>query len=93
MDPYRVIKKAISTEKASRLKERENKYTFEVDMDATKTDIKRAIETLFKVKVLKVNTLILHGKKRRVRWQPGRRPDWKKAVATLRVGDRIETLE
>ena len=88
-----VIKRVLSTEKTTGLKQKENKYTFEVEKDANKNEIKNAVEVLYKVKVLKVNTLIMHGKKRRVRFEIGRRPDWKKAVVTLRIGDRIESLE
>ena len=91
--PQMIVKRVLSTEKTTGLKQKENKYTFEVDKDANKIEIKNAVEVLYKVKVLKVNTLIMHGKKRRVRFEIGRRPDWKKAVVTLRVGDRIESLE
>lgn len=93
MEPYRVIKGLINTEKTSRLKQGENKYTFEVDIKANKVDIKWAVKTLYKVNVTKVNTCVMHGKKRRVRSQIGLRPDWKKAVVTLRAGDRITSLE
>ena len=88
-----IIKGVLNTEKTTGLKQRENKYTFKVDKDANKIEIKNAVETLYKVKVLKVNTLIMHGKKRRVRFEIGKRPDWKKAIVTLRIGDRIEELE
>ena len=93
MEPHAVIKGVLNTEKTSRLKQRENKYTFEVDKESNKVEIRRAVETAYKVKVLKVNTSIMHGKKRRVRWQVGSQPDWKKAVVSLRIGDRIESLE
>lgn len=86
-----VIKGILSTEKTTGLKQRENKYAFVVDKNANKIDIKKTVENIYKVKVLKVNTLIVHGKKRRVRFEIGKRPDWKKAIVTLRIGDRIET--
>lgn len=88
-----IIKRALATEKTTGLRQKENKYTFEVDINSNKIEIKKAVEVLYKVKVIRVNTLIMHGKKRRVRFEIGRRPDWKKAVVTLRVGDRIESLE
>jgi len=64
MDPYTVIKYPLSTEKSIRLMESENKLIFVVDKKATKNDIKKAIESTFKVKVEKVSTLILGGKKK-----------------------------
>ena len=88
-----IIKRALRTEKTTGLKQKENKYTFEVNKGANKIEIKNAVESLYKVKVLNVNTLNMHGKKRRVRFEVGKRPDWKKAVVTLRIGDRIESLE
>lgn len=91
--PHDIIKRALTTEKTTGLKQKENKYTFEVDRNANKIEIKNAVESLYKVKVLEVNTLNMHGKKRRVRFEIGKRPDWKKAVVTLRIGDRIEALE
>jgi len=88
-----IIKRVLSTEKTTGLKQKDNKYTFEVEKDTNKIEIKKAIESLYKVKVVKVNTLIMHGKKRRVRSEIGKRPDWKKAIVTLRIGDKIESLE
>ena len=65
MDPHKVIKYPLSTEKSIRLMESENKLIFVVDIKATKADIKKAIELIFKAKVVKVNTLInMDGKKR-----------------------------
>ena len=91
--PVSIIKRVVNTEKSTDFKQKDNKYTFEVDMTANKIDIARAVEEIFKVKVVKVNTSIVHGKKRRVRAALGKRPDWKKATVKLRVGDRIESLE
>lgn len=88
-----IIKRVLNTEKTTGLKQRENKYVFEVDKNANKIEIKNTVEALYKVKVVKVNTLIMHGKKRRVRFEIGSKPDWKKAIVTLRIGDRIESLE
>nr|HPN66708.1 50S ribosomal protein L23 [Candidatus Omnitrophota bacterium] len=67
-----------------------NKYVFEVDKGANKNEIKKAIEQAYKVKVKDVNTMIMSGKWRRVRFKPGKTPDWKKAVVTLRAGDKID---
>ena len=61
----------------------EGKYTFKVNKKATKVDIKNAVEKLFEVKVLKVNTMNVNGKKKRVRYQIGKTPDWKKAIVTV----------
>jgi len=86
-----IIKRMDLTEKGSRLSERENKYLFEVAEDANKVEIKRAVESLFKVKVTGVNTLNRQGKaKRNRRGQVGFRPDWKRAVVTLQSGDKID---
>jgi len=92
-DIYQVIKKPLITEKANILKEKENKVAFVVDRGANKTEIKEAVERLLKVKVLKVNISTMKGKSRRVGRTIGKRPDWKKAVVTLRPGDRIEFFE
>jgi len=90
MDSHNVIKKPLLTEKGSRMSERENKYSFRADKNANKIEIKRAVEELFKVKVTCVNTLMMRGKKKRVRHRVGKTPDWKKAVVTLRQGDKID---
>ena len=68
-----------------------NKYLFKVDPSANKIEIKQAVENFFKVKVVKVNTMNYTGKKRRERTlHYGKKPDWKRAVVTLREGDKIE---
>ncbi|NLA58634.1 MAG: 50S ribosomal protein L23 [Firmicutes bacterium] len=71
----------------------ENKYTFEVDLKATKPQIREAIEQIFNVEVEKVNTMRVRGKKRRMGRNEGKRPDWKKAIVTLKEGQRIELFE
>ena len=68
----------------------ENKYTFLVAPDANKTEIKIAVETVFKVRVTEVNTLNRQGKKRRTRYGTGRRPDTKRAIVTVAAGERID---
>jgi large subunit ribosomal protein L23 len=70
----------------------ENKYTFEVDMRANKTQIKDAVEEIFKVEVEKVNTSRVRGKLRRMGRHEGYTSDWKKAVVTLKPGHSIEVL-
>jgi large subunit ribosomal protein L23 len=91
-EPYQVVIRPLLTEKSVAIAG-QGKYCFEVARDATKIDIGRALETLFPgVKVAKVNTLHVRGKERRTsgygrrRRKPGRSPDWKKAVVTLREG-------
>jgi large subunit ribosomal protein L23 len=93
MDNYDIIIKPLITEKSTKLMDTENKYVFKVNKHANKIQIKNAVESIFKVHVTKVTTMIMHGKKRRVRYQQGRKPDWKKAIVTLKQGDRIEILE
>ena len=70
-----------------------NKYTFMVDVRATKDEIKKAVEEVFKVKVKKVNTLKMPGKTRRMGRFEGKTPEWKKAVVTLEEGHTIPTFE
>ncbi len=92
MDPRDIIKKPIVTEKSTRLMEM-NKYTFAVDRRANKIQIKEAIETIFNVRVLDVNTMQMLGKMKRMGRHEGRRPSWKKAIVTLEPGSRIEFFE
>ncbi|WP_099321599.1 MULTISPECIES: 50S ribosomal protein L23 [unclassified Anaerococcus] len=81
--PYEIIKRPIITEKSMGLLD-ENKYTFEVDKNANKPEIKAAIEAIFDgVKVKKVRTMNYRGKKVRTRFGYGKRADWKKAIVTL----------
>jgi len=93
-DPRLIIKRALLTEKGSLLKEKENKYIFMVDKEANKIEIKKAVETLFKVKVKDVRTMINHGKVKRVRFGlEGPQPDWKKAIVRLEKDNHIEIFE
>ncbi|MEZ5963334.1 MAG: 50S ribosomal protein L23 [Planctomycetota bacterium] len=87
---YHVIRKPLMTEKTTLAQGRANKYAFRVDPRATKPEIKKAIETLFSVTVEGVNVLTMPSKMRRVLGRPGRSPEWKKAVVTLKQGDTIE---
>jgi large subunit ribosomal protein L23 len=93
MDIYQVIKEPQIAEKGSLQKELYNQITFKVDRRANKVEIKRAIETLFKTKVLHVRTMNMKGKKRRVGRNIGKRPDWKKAIVKLAPGENIEFFE
>ncbi|ETX09012.1 MAG: 50S ribosomal protein L23 [Candidatus Entotheonella gemina] len=93
MEPYQIIKQPLITEKGMRLNEEGSTVVFRVDSRANKLQIKHAVEVLFNVKVLKVNTLNVEGKKRRIRYREGKRPDWKKAYVTLRDGDSITFFE
>jgi large subunit ribosomal protein L23 len=92
-EPYSVIKTVRITEKATAQGTGLNQYQLVVDKRANKLDIKHAVEQIFKVKVLRVNTMHVRGKARRERtWQFGRTPNWKKAVVTLKEGDKIEVV-
>ena len=86
---YDIIKTLVRTEKGSVL-EASGKYVFRVAPRATKIDIKRAIEEIYKVKVVNVNTAVVVGKLKRVRYQLGHTTAWKKAIVTLKEGNKIE---
>ncbi|MBI4394648.1 MAG: 50S ribosomal protein L23 [Candidatus Omnitrophica bacterium] len=86
---YDIIREPIITEKGTN-QEKKHKYFFRVRRDAKKHEIREAVERLFNVKVKKVNTMVIGGKWKRVRFQPGQTPDWKKAVVTLKEGQKIE---
>lgn len=92
MDPRDVLKRPVITERATAQME-QGKYTFEVDPKATKIDIKNAVETIFKVDVLKVATIRVPGKAKRVGRHVGRTSPWKKAVVTIKKGQRIPFFE
>ena len=77
------------TEKATLVAE-DNKIIFRVPLAATKVEIKQAVENLFKVDVTKVNTIRVKGKTKRFRGTTGRRPDWKKAIVTLKDGQSVD---
>ena len=91
--PYEVVPRPLLTAKGTRLKEEANQYLFRVAPTATKIEIKQAIEQLFKVKVAEVRTLRMQGKVKRMGRFAGRRPDWKKAIVTLKAGQSIELYE
>lgn len=85
-----IIKRPIITEKSMLLVERQNKYTFSVDKRANKVQIANAIEELFDVKVVKVNTMNVTPKKKRVGQHQGFKPQMTKAIVTLAEGSKIE---
>lgn len=89
-DAHRIVKSILRTEKGTLILPY-NKYLFSVSRDANKISIKKAVEHIYKVKVKGVNTLISTGKKKRVRLQEGKKADWKKAIVTLKEGEKIET--
>jgi large subunit ribosomal protein L23 len=89
----KVIRKPLITEKSTQQKEANRQYAFEVDRNANKIEIQSAIERLFKVKVLDVRTCNVLGKVKRLGRRFGKRPDWKKAIVTLKEGDRIDFFE
>jgi large subunit ribosomal protein L23 len=86
---YQVILAPVVTEKATRLNE-SSQVTFRVTLDATKPEIRAAVETLFGVKVEAVNTLVMKGKTKRFKGRPGQRSDWKKAIVRLAAGQTID---
>jgi large subunit ribosomal protein L23 len=89
IDLYDFIRAPMITEKATMASEH-NQFVFRVPIDASKPEIKQAVETLFKVQVKAVNTLITKGKLKRFRGRPGRRADVKKAIVTLAAGQSID---
>ena len=91
--PRNIIISPIITEKSEKLARDNNMYTFKVSINANKIEIKRAIEKIFSVKVLDVNTIRMLGKPKSLGKYNGKRPDWKKAVVTLREGDKIADFE
>jgi large subunit ribosomal protein L23 len=89
-----IIRKAVVTERATNLKAQSNKYVFQVALASSKGDIKRAIEELFKVDVERVHTMRVGGKFRRMGNAAGAyRPDWKKAIVTVKAGQEIKIGE
>ena len=89
---YEVIRAPRVSEKTARLQEVSNQYVFEVATDATKADIKVAIEKLFDVKVEAVNVVNVKGKSKAFKFRMGRRPDWRKAYVKLADGQSIDVM-
>ncbi len=91
--PFDHIQTVLLTEKATLLSEKHNQYVFRVSPRANKLEIKRAIEVLFKKTVVDVNTCNVAGKKKRERTASfGRRPHWKKAIVTLKEGEKLDLV-
>jgi large subunit ribosomal protein L23 len=92
-NPYDIVKRPHLTEKATKLTDFANKYIFEVDKDATKLEIRHAIEAIFKKKVRGVNTFSVRGKLRRKRTRDrGRTNSMKKAIVTLAKGEKLDLV-
>ncbi len=91
--PRNIVISPIITEKSERQASTTNTYTFKVSINANKIEIKKAIEHIFSVKVVDVNTIRMLGKPKRLGKYSGKRPDWKKAIVTLRSGDKIADFE
>jgi large subunit ribosomal protein L23 len=92
-EPQQIIRRPLITEKSTRQKEAGNQIAFVVDPRANKIEIRQAVEKLFKVKVKAVRTLNLAGKRKRMGRFFGWQSDWKKAIVTLKEGERIEFFE
>ncbi len=90
LQPHQVILRPLVTEKGMHRSTRYNAYAFEISRMATKDDVRRAVEELFNVKVLKVHTQNRKGKPRRTRFSSGRTKDWKKAIVKLHPENRID---
>jgi large subunit ribosomal protein L23 len=88
-----VVKRPLITEKAERNREANRQFAFEVHREATKIQVKQAVEKLFSVHVTAVRTAVARGKNKRVGRSVGRRPNWKKAFVTLRQGETISLFE
>ena len=90
LNMYEVIQAPLITEQITRDTEKMGKYAFRVHPKANKKEIKSAIEKIFNVHVTDVNTINNSGKWRRVRFQPGKTADWKKAIVTVKTGEKID---
>ncbi len=89
MDPYKIVIRPVITEKSTLLKEKNREVCFEVDPRANKSEIKKAAEQLFKIKVERVRIQNKKGKKRRVGRSEGKKKDWKKAYIKLKEGEKM----
>ena len=92
MHIFAILKRPVITEKATDMQD-QGKYTFEVAPQATKLQIKEAVEKAFDVRVVKVNTMNVHGKTKRLGARVFKTSGWKKAIVTLKQGDRIDVFE
>jgi large subunit ribosomal protein L23 len=92
-DHHDIIVKPLLTEKSTLLRETLNKVSFEVRKDANKIEIKRAVEEVLKVKVDSVNVIRIEGKKKRLGKFEGKKNNWKKAIVTLKPGEKLNLFE
>lgn len=90
LEPHQVLLRPLVTEKGVHRASRNNQYAFEIHREATKLDVRRAVESLFDVKVVKVRTQNRKGKDRRFKFRVGRTSDWKKAIVELDADSRID---
>ncbi len=90
---YQIIRFPHVSEKSARLQAESNQYVFEVLRDATKADIRQAVEGLFEVNVEEVRVVNVKGKRKSFRFRPGRQKNWKKAYVRVRAGQVIEDLQ
>ncbi len=93
MIQHDIIRRPVITEKTSIQKEVSNQFTLEVDREANRVEIKKAVEGIFNVKVARVRTMQVKGKTKRRGWIVGKRRNWKKAIVTLMPGERIDFFE
>lgn len=93
MRTYSILKKPLLTEKSLIERDNKNRYGFVVAKDASKGEIKTAVEKIFNVTVTKINTISVRGKMHKMGRFEGKRPDYKKAFVTLKEGDKIEVVE
>jgi large subunit ribosomal protein L23 len=93
MNEYDIVRRPVVTEKSSLMKEASNQYVFEVATTANKIEIAKAVEQLFKVKVVSVRVMNIDGKKRRVGRSIGKKADWRKAIVKLSPKDKISFFE
>lgn len=90
LEPHQILLRPLVTEKGVHRATRNNQYAFEIHTDATKPDVKRAVEALFDVKVEKVRTQTRKGKTRRYKYKMGKTGDWKKAIVQLQADHKID---
>jgi len=92
MNDHEIIQTASLTEKSTLMSEKQNKYVFRVNPKANKIQIKQAVQRLFHKQVVAINTCNYAGKEKRVRGPLGRRSHWKKAIVTLKEGEKIDLV-
>ena len=93
MDMYKIVKKPLVTEKGTVMLSEGNRVTFKVHLDANKIEVREAVQKIFSVTVLQVNTQVVRGKRKRFGKAMGQTKSWKKAMVQLKEGDKIEIFE